>query len=130
MRAVLGHISDHSLGIRGLSVPGRRGGCSAGRPRTCSACRLLGGALEEDRVDQPVIERVNTEIKRRTDVVGVFSNPDALLRLAGAVLVEVHDQWAVSDRRYQSEASMASLSRPTEPGTARGVAQPGSTATS
>ena len=55
------------------------------------------------------LERVNKEIKRRTDVVGVFPNPEALLRLAGAVLVEIHDEWAVTDRRYLSEASMKTV---------------------
>src|SRR4051794_31448485 len=60
------------------------------------------------------LERLDKEIKRRTDVVGVCLNPEALLRLAGAVLVEAHDEWQVCHRRNPSEGSMARLNRPTQ----------------
>lgn len=52
-------------------------------------------------------ERTNEQTKCRTDLVGVFPNPPALLRLARAVLVEQYDQSAAADRRYFSESSMA-----------------------
>jgi putative transposase len=58
------------------------------------------------------LERLNKEIKPRTDVVGVFPNPEALLRLAGSVLVEAHDEWQVSERRYLSEGSLALIDSP------------------
>jgi putative transposase len=58
------------------------------------------------------LERLNREVKRRTDVVGIFPNTDSLLRLSACVLIEAHDEWQDSDRRYLSEASMALLNPP------------------
>ena len=58
------------------------------------------------------LERLNKEVKRRTDVVGIFPDDTSLLRLAACVLIETHDEWQVSDRRYLSEASMAHLTPP------------------
>jgi transposase-like protein len=56
------------------------------------------------------IERLNGEIKRRTEVVGIFRDDGAVIRLIGATLLEQNDEWTVQRARYMTLETIAPLS--------------------
>ena len=58
------------------------------------------------------LERLNGEIKRRTEVVGIFPNEAAITRLVGAILLEQNDEWAVQRARYMTRETMTEMLEP------------------
>lgn len=61
------------------------------------------------------LERLNKEIKRCTNVVGIFPNDAAIVRLVGSQLLEQQEEWQLERRRFFSEATMAKIPEPEEP---------------
>jgi hypothetical protein len=98
----------------GLAAQGVVGHVSA--TRVCSSWCMAGGFAGGRR--RCWMWPISRSIRPRRG----FPTPEALLRLAGAVLVEAHDEWQTTDRRYLSEATMALL---TEPAPQEGSSHPG-----
>ncbi|HJT91753.1 MAG TPA: transposase [Mycobacterium sp.] len=115
IRTVFAQPDAAAVGDQLDSIAGKLGRQSRRRRPCCGRQRSTSAPSPPSRppwkkvwITNP-LERVNKVIKRRTNVVGIFPNEAAVLRLAGSILLEVHDEWQVTERRYLSEASMAKL---------------------
>ena len=86
------------------AVFGRRGPRCWRPKRLCPPLQLPADPLDEAALHQP-LERVNREIDRRTDVVGIFPNDRSLIGLATSVVIEQNDEW-LGGRRYLSAHSL------------------------
>ena len=92
-----------ALGMDGIS-----------RSQVSRLCEEIDEKVKQEHWDKisstNPIERLNGEIKRRADVVGIFPNDDAIVRLVGAILMEQNDEWAVQRARYMTLETIAPIS--------------------
>ncbi|MER9889686.1 transposase, partial [Mesorhizobium sp. M0114] len=84
-------------------------GWSHHTPKIAHLQRGTDGTVMIIPVTNP-IERLNGEIKRRTEVIGIFPNDDAIVRLVGAILLEQNDEWAVQRARYMTLETISQMS--------------------
>jgi hypothetical protein len=108
MSICCGERRSNGLGCPcGRSIPSFRSDLS--KPKHHLRCAYpCNQTSRKAAVDEP-IERLNGEIKHRTDVVGIFLNDDAIVRLVGALFLEQNDEWAVQRARYMTPETIAPM---------------------